>query len=104
MKYDVPIESYNNIPILGLKIMIRSVQAVTWNRTQQLHKMHAIACCLDSDMIERTELKKFIKKSNKETKDMTELEELVKDYLRKVDVQKEENETYLRRQFIASLQ
>ena len=54
MKYGRPVDSYRAYPILGLKIMIRSVQSVTWNRTQQLHKVHAIACCLDSDMLERT--------------------------------------------------
>ena len=104
MKYGRPIESYRNMPKLGLNIMIRSVQSVTWNRTQQIYKMHAIACCLDSDMIERTQLKKFLKESNMVAKDLEELEQMVKKYLREMKKKKGENEVLLRRQFISSLQ
>ena len=56
-----PQNYYVNLPEFGLKLIVRSIQGVTWNRTQQLVKIERIKCCEDADSKERCAITKFIK-------------------------------------------
>ena len=56
-----PVNYYINLPQLGLKLIVRSIQGVTWNRTQQLVKIERMNCCEDADSQERVKITRFIK-------------------------------------------